>query len=52
LPSAALGFVATIAADGTPCVSPKATFFVVDDCTIAYGDIRSARGCAPLWRSR
>ena len=36
-----LGFVATIAADGMPCVSPKATFFVVDDSTIAYGDIRS-----------
>ena len=36
-----LGFVATSAPDGTPNVSPKATFFVVDDHTIAFGDIRS-----------
>lgn len=36
-----LGFVATSAPDGTPNVSPKATFFVVDDRTIAFGDIRS-----------
>src|SRR5712675_1083408 len=36
-----LGFVATTAPDGTPNVSPKATFFVVDDQTIAFGEIRS-----------
>jgi len=36
-----LGFVATTAPDGTPNVSPKATFFVVDDNTIAFGEIRS-----------
>jgi uncharacterized protein len=36
-----LGFVATTAPDGTPNLSPKATFFVVDDRTIAFGDIRS-----------
>jgi predicted pyridoxine 5'-phosphate oxidase superfamily flavin-nucleotide-binding protein len=36
-----LGYVATIAADGAPRVSPKATFIVIDDMTIAYGDIRS-----------
>jgi uncharacterized protein len=36
-----LGFVATAAADGTPNVSPKATFFVVDGQTIAFGEIRS-----------
>src|SRR4029077_18639306 len=36
-----LGYVATIGADGAPRVSPKATFVVVDDSTIAYGDIRS-----------
>jgi hypothetical protein len=36
-----LGFVATAAADGTPNVSPKGTFFVVDDKTIAFGEIRS-----------
>src|SRR5882757_5849497 len=36
-----LGFVGTTAPDGTPNVSPKATFFVVDDQTIAFGEIRS-----------
>ncbi len=35
------GFVATLAHDGTPAVSPKATFVVVDDRTIACGNIRS-----------
>jgi uncharacterized protein len=36
-----LGFVATAAADGTPNVSPKGTFVVLDDVTIAFGEIRS-----------
>jgi predicted pyridoxine 5'-phosphate oxidase superfamily flavin-nucleotide-binding protein len=36
-----LGFVATSNADGTPNLSPKATFRVVDDRTIAFADIRS-----------
>lgn len=36
-----LGFVATTAPDGTPNVSPKGAFFVVDDKTIAFGEIRS-----------
>jgi predicted pyridoxine 5'-phosphate oxidase superfamily flavin-nucleotide-binding protein len=36
-----LGFVATAAADGTPNVSPKGTFVVLDDSTIAFGEIRS-----------
>ncbi len=36
-----LGYVASIAPDGAPAVSPKATFIVIDDNTIAYGDIRS-----------
>ena len=36
-----LGYVATAAADGTPNVSPKGTFFVVDDTTIAFAEIRS-----------
>jgi predicted pyridoxine 5'-phosphate oxidase superfamily flavin-nucleotide-binding protein len=36
-----LGFVATSAPDGTPNVSPKGTFAVLDDRTIAFGDIRS-----------
>lgn len=35
------GMVATVNNDGTPCVSPKATFVVVDDATIAFGNIRS-----------
>ena len=36
-----LGFVATITPDGAPAVSPKGTFVVLDDTTLAYGDIRS-----------
>ena len=36
-----LGVVATITADGRPAASPKGTFLVLDDMTIAYGDIRS-----------
>ena len=35
------GMVGTVNAEGNPAVSPKATFFIVDDTTIAYGDIRS-----------
>ena len=36
-----LGFVATTAPDGTPNLSPKGSFFVVDDDAIAFGEIRS-----------
>jgi len=36
-----LGIVATITLDGRPAASPKGTFLVLDDATIAYGDIRS-----------
>ena len=36
-----LGFVATVNGDGTPNVSPKATFVVLDDTTIGFGDLRS-----------
>src|SRR5262249_51913453 len=36
-----LGFVATVNTDGTPNVSPKATFVVLDDTTIGFGDITS-----------
>jgi hypothetical protein len=36
-----LGFVATVSAGGLPCVSPKGTFVVLDDHTIAFGEIRS-----------
>ena len=36
-----LGFVATTGADGMPNLSPKGAFFVVDDNTIAFGEVRS-----------
>ncbi len=35
------GSVATVNDDGTPAVSPKATFVIVDDVTLAFGNIRS-----------
>ena len=35
------GMVATTNNDGTPAVSPKATFVVIDDSTISFGNIRS-----------
>ena len=36
-----LGFVATVTPNGAPAVSPKGTFLVLDDDTVAFGDIRS-----------
>ena len=36
-----LGFVATVNADGTPNLSPKGTFAVVDAATVAFAEIRS-----------
>lgn len=36
-----VGCVATVTTDGRPAVSPKATFIVVDDTTIAFSHIRS-----------
>lgn len=36
-----LGVVATVTPAGLPAASPKGTFLVLDDNTIAYGDIRS-----------
>jgi predicted pyridoxine 5'-phosphate oxidase superfamily flavin-nucleotide-binding protein len=36
-----LGFLATVTTDGRPRVSPKGTFTVLDDATIAFGEIRS-----------
>jgi hypothetical protein len=42
-----LGFVATVNPDGTPNVSPKATFVVLDHATIGFGDIRSPRSQTP-----
>ena len=41
----------TINEDGTPAVSPKATFVVVDDACIAFGNIRSPGTVANI-RSR
>lgn len=42
------GSVATVNADGTPSVSPKATFVVVDDETLAFGNLRSPGTLANL----
>ena len=43
-----LGFVATVRSDGKPAVSPKGTFLVLDDRTIAFGEIRSPGTIANL----
>ncbi len=36
-----LGFVATVNPDGTPNLSPKGTFVVMDEATVAFAEIRS-----------
>lgn len=36
-----LGHIATVTPGGRPSLSPKGTFLVVDDTTIAFGEIRS-----------
>lgn len=36
-----LGFVATASSDGMPNLSPKGTFVVLDERTLAFGEIRS-----------
>ena len=43
-----LGFVATVSETGEPNVSPKGTFVVVDECTLAFGDVRSPGTIANL----
>ena len=43
-----LGAVATVDQDGSPAVSPKGTFIIVDESTIAFGDIRSPKTVANL----
>lgn len=43
-----LGFVATVDAEGRPCVSPKGTFLILDDETLAFGEIRSPQTLANL----
>ena len=45
------GAVATTNEDGTPAVSPKGTFVVVDDHQVAFGNIRSPGTVANI-RSR
>ncbi len=45
------GAVGTTNEDGTPAVSPKATFVVIDDGCIAFGNIRSPGTIANI-RSR
>lgn len=45
-----LGFVATVTPEGHPAVSPKGTFLVLDDRTIAFGHIRSSGTLANLSR--
>lgn len=46
-----LGFVATVTPDGRPAVSPKGTFLVLDDETIAFGEIRSPGTIANLQKN-
>jgi len=36
-----MGFTASVSADGLPNLSPKGTFVVLDNKTIAFGEIRS-----------
>lgn len=43
-----LGFVATVTEEGLPSLSPKGTFFILDDETIAFAEIRSPRTMANL----
>ncbi len=43
-----LGFVATVASDGTPNVSPKGTFVVLNDTNIAFGEIASPNTIANI----
>ena len=42
------GSVATVNADGTPSVSPKATVVIIDDTTLAFGNLRSPGTLANL----
>jgi general stress protein 26 len=42
------GMVATINDNGTPSVPPKATFVIIDDETVAFGNIRSPGTLANL----
>ncbi|MCY6379914.1 pyridoxamine 5'-phosphate oxidase family protein [Hoeflea prorocentri] len=44
------GMVATVNEDRTPSVSPKATFVIIDDRTIAFGNLRSPGTLANIRR--
>ena len=46
-----LGIIASVNADGSAAASPKGTFLVLDDQTLAYGDIRSPATRANLTRN-
>jgi hypothetical protein len=46
-----LAYVATVCADGTPNLSPKATTTVWDDDHLAYADIRSPQSAENLRRN-
>jgi predicted pyridoxine 5'-phosphate oxidase superfamily flavin-nucleotide-binding protein len=46
-----LGIVGSVTVDGRPAASPKGTFLVLDDMTIAYGDIRSPGTTANVRRT-
>ncbi|WP_089718587.1 pyridoxamine 5'-phosphate oxidase family protein [Candidatus Entotheonella palauensis] len=45
-----IGYVATVCADGTPNLSPKATMLVLDDDHIMFADIRSPNTAENLSR--
>ena len=45
-----IGYVATVCADGTPNLSPKATMLVLDDDHIMFADIRSPNTAENLAR--
>jgi len=47
-----IGCVATVTTDGRPAVSPKGTFIVVDDTTIAFSHIRSRNTVNNIRRAR
>ena len=43
-----LGFIATVAENGTPNLSPKGTFIILDEETIAFGEMRSPNTVANI----
>jgi predicted pyridoxine 5'-phosphate oxidase superfamily flavin-nucleotide-binding protein len=43
-----LGFVASVNADGTPNLSPKGTFVILDDAHLGFGHIRSPHTMANI----